>query len=98
MSRLRQPLNLQQLAINWVAGVFGVCIFFTVLHIVWLEEERAAIQDALDARAAPESRLQRAARAVCQDNPARAGRAVEPVWTAPGQLQCVAIVQEDGQP
>lgn len=97
MSRLRTPPSLAQAAANFILGVFAVCIFFGVLHIVMLEDERAAIRDALDARARAETKLQRAARGVCNDHPPRAGRTLEPTWTPDGQLECqVVLAQQEG--
>lgn len=97
MNRLRTPRSLAGFAANFILGVFAVCIFFGVLHIVMLEDERAAIRDALDARARSETKLQRAARGICNDHPQRAGRTLEPVWTSAGQMECqVVLAQQEG--
>lgn len=98
MTRLKARQTLAQLAFNSALAIFAVCIFFGVLHLVMLQEERATIRDALDARVKAESKLQRAARGICNDHPQRAGRTLEPVWTAPGQLECVAVLaQQEGR-
>lgn len=96
MNRLKQHLNFTAAAVNTILTIFFVCIFFTVLHIVWQEDERQAIRDALDARANSESRLQHAARDVCNDHPRRDGRELEPVWTPEGQLECHLVVSKEG--
>lgn len=98
MTRLRTPPSLAQAASNFVLGLLAVGIFFGVLYLAALNDSRAGIHDALDARAAQETRLQRAARAVCNDHPDRAGRRIEPRWTPDGQLECqVVIAQESFQ-
>lgn len=96
-NRLRARQTMAQFATNTIIGIFAVCTFFGVLHIALLEEERASISDALDARSKAESKLQRAARGICNDHPQRAGRTLEPVWTAPGQMECqVVLAQQEG--
>lgn len=95
MSRLKARQSLAQFAVNAIVGIFAVCIFFSVLHIALLEDERASIRDALDARARAETKLQRAARGVCNDHPQRAGRTLEPTWTPDGQLECVVVVAQE---
>lgn len=96
-NRLRVRQTLAQFAVNTVIGIVAVTMFFTLLHIVTLQEERAAIHDALDARAQSETKLQRAARGICNDHPHRAGRTLEPVWTSAGQLDCqVVLAQQQG--
>lgn len=97
MTRLKARQSLAQFAANTIVGIFAVCIFFGVLHIALLEEERATIRDALDARAQAETKLQRAARGICNDHPQRAGRTLEPVWTSAGQMECqVVLAQQEG--
>lgn len=97
MTRLKAPQGLAQFATNIILGIFAICIFFGVLHIAMLEEERATIRDALDARARAETKLQRAARGICNDHPQRAGRTLEPVWTSAGQMECqVVLAQQEG--
>lgn len=95
MNRLRTPPSFAQAAGNFVLGVFAVGVFFGVIHLATLDQERGAIHDALDARAAQETRLQRAARAVCNDHPARANRALEPRWTPDGQLECLVVIAQE---
>lgn len=96
-TRLRVRQSLAQFAVNTALGIFTVAVFFTLLHIVTLQEERATISDALDARAQAETKLQRAARGICNDHPKRAGRTLEPVWTSTGQLECqVVLAQQEG--
>lgn len=84
----RTPVHL----INWLGGTLFVALFFTMLHIASLDQERLAIQDALDARAASESRLMRAARSVCAD--AYPGRATEPVFELDGSLRCERLAAD----
>lgn len=97
MTRLQARQSLAQFATNTILGIFAVCILFGVLHIAMLEEERATIRDALNARAQPETKLQRAARGICNDHPKRAGRTLEPVWTGTGQMECqVVLAQQEG--
>lgn len=97
MNRLRTPPSLGQAAGNFVLGLLAVGIFFGVLYLAALNDSRAAIQDALDARAQAETKLQRAARGVCNDHPQRAGRTLEPVWTSAGQMEChVVLAQQEG--
>lgn len=95
-NRLKPRQTFEQLAANFIIGVFGVCIFFGAIQIATLQEERAAINDALDARARAESKLQRAARGVCNDHPERAGRTLEPVWTERGVLECQVVLAQEG--
>lgn len=97
MTRLQARQSLAQFAVNTILGIFAAAALFTLLHIVTLQEERAAISDALDARAQSETKLQRAARGICNDHPKRAGRTLEPVWTSTGQLECqVVLAQQEG--
>lgn len=97
MTRLRTPPGLAQTAGNFVLGLMAVGIFFGVLYLAALNDSRAAIQDALDARAQAETKLQRAARGICNDHPKRAGRTLEPVWTSAGQMECqVVLAQQEG--
>lgn len=96
MNRLHQPISFHQFAVNAVLGLFAVCILFAMWHIATLDEERSRVQDALDARAAKETKLQRAARAVCNDHPQRAGRSVEARWSTDGQLECLVVVAQEG--
>lgn len=99
MSRLRKPFDFTHFAVNYILAFFAVCIFFTAVHITLLEDEHNAIQEALDAGRMPESRLQHAAREVCNDHPRKDGRELEPVWTRDGQLEChVVLAKEGGQP
>lgn len=96
MNRLHTPPSLAQFLVNAVLSIFAASILFTAWHIATLEEERSRVQDALDARALQESKLQRAARAVCNDHPQRAGRALEPRWSPDGQLECLVIIAQEG--
>lgn len=90
---MRRALNSAPVQIiNWLGGTLFVAFFFTALHIATLDQERAAITDALDARAADESRLMRAARAVCAD--AHPGRVTEPVFDVDGTLRCERVAAE----
>lgn len=98
MTRLRMPPSLARLAANALLGFFAVSVFFGVLYLAARNDERAAIQDALDAAAARETPLQRAARAVCNDHPTRAGRRVEPRWTPDGQLECLVLIAQETTP
>lgn len=95
MSRLRTPPSFAQAARNFAFALLFVGLFFGVIYLTALEDSRGAIQDALDARAASETRLQRAARAVCNDLRQRAGRTVEPRWTPDGQLECLVVVAQE---
>lgn len=96
MTRLRQPHNLLHFAVNFVVAVFAVCIFFGAVHIAMLEDEYNAIQDAIEAGRQPETRLQHAAREVCNDHPRKDGRELEPVWTKDGSLECHLVAKNDG--
>lgn len=98
MTRLRMPPSLAQLVANTVLGFFGVAVFFGVLYLAALNDSRAQIQDALDAAAARETPLQRAARAVCDDHPHRANRRTEPRWTPDGQLECLVVIAQESTP
>lgn len=95
MKRLRTPLSLTQAVGNFVLGLLAVGIFFGVLYLAALNDSRSGIQDALDVRTAQETRLQRAARAVCNDHPDRAGRRFEPRWTPDGQLECQVVIAQE---
>ena len=94
--RLRAPRGLGKLVADTLMGFFAVGVFFGVLYLAAQNDERARIQDALDARSGAETKLQRAARAVCNDHPARANRQLEPRWTAAGELECITVVAQDG--
>jgi len=102
MPSLRPPASLARLLGNFALGTLGAAMFFGAIYLTALEDTTESLQNALEARAAAadgdESRLQRAARAVCNDHPDRDGRAVEPRWTPDGQLECqVVIAQEVAQ-
>ena len=93
---LHQRISFTQFAVNAILSIFAASILFSAWHIASLEEERGRLQDALDARAAKENKLQRAARAVCNDHPQRAGRSVEPRWSPEGQLECLVVIAQEG--
>lgn len=96
MNRLHTPISFHQFMVNAILSIFAASILFTAWHIAALDEERATIQDALDARAAKETKLQSAARAVCNDHPQRAGRSLEPRWSPDGQLECLVVIAQEG--
>lgn len=95
MNRLRVPRSLTKLLLDFLGGLLFLGCFFGAIYIATQNDQRAAIQDALDARAASETRLQRAARGICNDIPAAPGRRYEPNWLADGRMQCLAIVTEE---
>ena len=95
MPRLRTPPSLAQLAVNTVSGFFAVGLFFGVIYLAEQDGERERIQEALDAHVNPETRLQRAARAVCNDAAEQTGRRAEPRWSAAGELECITVIAQE---
>lgn len=73
--------------VNWLAALIFMAIFFMVLHLVNEDADAAAKLDALDHQVlAAESRLQRAARALCREE---LGVGATARWLADGSLSCV---------
>lgn len=96
--RLRRPVDLAQVVVNFVGALLFVIVFFGVVQITLLEDEYNDIQDARDAGFSPTTRLQRAARAVCNDHPRTDGRELEAIWTPDGQMECHTVLDRIGAP
>jgi hypothetical protein len=76
----------------WALCTLAVGLFFGVLHIASLSDQRAAVADAIAQRAhtlqqQAQARKDRAGRAICREKHPRA----QPVWADDGDLSCILI-------
>ena len=71
---------------TWLLGLMTVAAFFVVIHLAERDMHDAAKLDAIDAQMlAAESRMQRAAQALCV---AELGPGTVALWTRDGDLVC----------
>lgn len=82
----RRPHSIQAWLVNWLGATVLVAIFFGLVYLAEQDMQDAAKLSALDIRVMQsESRMQRAARALCA---AELGLGATPAWTSDGLLIC----------